>query len=267
VLQFDWNIPMGPFLAPQREERLFELYHENSKLSAAQTKPGSATPFELYVASRGFRQYHASPRTALPDMEPSTEALQSVMLRRRSARELRGPISLCALGTLLHQALGPTAVVQNADLGVEQALRSWPSAGGLYPIDTYLITSRVEGVPPGLHHYNVLRSELERLESRATENILRDGFFRQDFVTSAALVVLLVAAFERTTSKYGERGYRLVLLDAGHAAQNLLLVAEQLGLGAIALGGFADDVLADDLGVDGISEAVIHAVAVGSRHE
>jgi SagB-type dehydrogenase family enzyme len=271
MLKYQWSVPTDATLRPRHEERLSEFYHENSKLSLARARESAAefqfSPFELYLASRSFKQFRNAPRIALPEVVLSTEPLQEILRRRRSSRDLTGSFNLLELSTLLRQSLGPTAVFHNSDHEVDQALRAWPSAGGLYPLDTYVIASRVENVDPGLYHYNPIASELELLPARPAEAILRDGFFWQQFIVTAAAVLLLVAVFPRTTAKYGERGYRLILLDAGHACQNLLLTAEQLHLGAVAVGGFNDDSLAADLAIDGISEAVIHTVALGRLHE
>lgn len=267
MLKYQWSVPTDATLRSQHEESLSELYHENSKLSLALARESAAefqvSPFELYLASRAFKQFRNAPRIALPEAVPSNEPLQAILRRRRSSRELAGSVDLLELSTVLRQSLGPTAVFHNSDHDVDQALRAWPSAGGLYPLDTYVIASRIEGVDPGVYHYNPIASELELLRARPVTAILRDGFFWQEFIVTAAAVLLLVSVFKRTTAKYGERGYRLVLLDAGHACQNLLLTAEQLHLGAVAVGGFNDDSLAADLAIDGVSEAVIHAVALG----
>jgi SagB-type dehydrogenase family enzyme len=204
----------------------------------------------------------------LPGPRPSGESITDVMHGRRSARDLHRPVDLADLGTLLPQSLGPTSVVEAPEAGVVQALRSCPSAGGLYPIDTYLLAAGVAGLAAGIYHYNVLTAELESLPgAEPVADLLREGFFWQEFVASAAVAVLLVAVFERSTAKYGERGYRLALLDAGHAAQNLLLTARQLRLPAVAVGGFDDDLLAGALGLDGVAEAVVHTVVLGGRDD
>ena len=271
MLKYQWSVPTDATLRPRHEERLSELYHENSKLSLTLARESAAefqfSPFELYLASRSFKQFRNAPRIALPEVVPSPEPLQAVMRRRRSSRDLAGSFGLQELSTLLQQSLGPTAVFHNSDHDVDQALRAWPSAGGLYPLDTYVIASRVGGVDPGVSPLQPNRRRIGTASGPAAEAVLRDGFFWQQFIVTAAAVLLLVAVFPRTTAKYGERGYRLVLLDAGHACQNLLLTAEQLHLGAVAVGGFNDDSLAGDLAIDGISEAVIHTVALGRLHE
>lgn len=266
-MEVSWSLPLGPDLLPEREERLFELYHENSKLSAGladDPADGVVSPFDVYLASRGFKQFRAAPRVALPDAgrEP-VNRLTSTLRTRRSARSLEGALPLAVLAEVLGDALEPTAVVRSEELGVEQALRAWPSAGGLYPLDVYVVAASVDDVDPGVYHHNVLLHALERIPARPPAEVLRDGFFWQEFLVAAAAVIVLVAVFDRTVAKYGERGYRLVLLDAGHAAQNVLLKCEDAGVPAVAVGGFADDSLAADLGLDGTSEAVVHTVALG----
>lgn len=267
-MQFELTVRMDELLREPVESRLFEVYHENSKLSihtATQYFQTSSktSDAERYLTTRGFRQYQTGAQIALPTEIPSHEPLQEVMLRRRSERQLSGAVELGELATLLNQSLGCTAVVEDADAEIVHALRAWPSAGGLYPLDTYVIAGNVTGVPPGMYHYNPITSSLESKPSRPPEKVLGDAFFGQDFARNAAISILLVASFDRTVAKYGERGYRLVLLDAGHAAQNLLLTAEQMRLSAVAVGGYCDDSLASDLGIDGVSEAVVHTVLLG----
>jgi SagB-type dehydrogenase family enzyme len=270
MLSSSWATRVGRDLRLQAEDRLCELYHENSKLAAPSAwryldAQSALTSQDLFLMSRGFRQFPDFPRVPLPELSRSDALIQEVMLRRRSVRMSGEAVRLEELSTLLQQALGATAVVENPDVAFAQILRAWPSAGGLYPLDTYVIASRVEGLERALYHYNVPSIALERLPGRDIQAILGDGFFGQDFVVDAALVIVLVATFERTIAKYGERGYRLVLLDAGHAGQNLLLTAEQLGLNSCAIGGFCDDSLSTDLGIDGVSEAVVLAVVLGKR--
>jgi SagB-type dehydrogenase family enzyme len=267
----DWASGYPGLGAAGREtSAIWQDYHENSKLFAelarSQQASAGAVAANLHMATRSFRQYRGVPEVTLEPPQASLEPLQGILMRRRSNRDLFGAVSLSVLGSVLGQALGATAVVQNQANGVEQVLRAWPSAGGLYPIDAYVLLRSVNGVDPGLYHYNPLKHVLARLPARSVPDVLSDGFFWQEFVTNAAVVVLLVATFDRTIGKYGDRGYRLVLLDAGHVGQNLLLTAEQLQLNAVGIGGFNDDALALDLGIDGNFEAVVHSVAMGAAH-
>jgi SagB-type dehydrogenase family enzyme len=266
-LRVDWSASTDKYLRPKSESALALLYHENSKLTEVlagqQAEEFAASPFDLFVMSRGFRQFRDSPSVNLPPAKPAAVPIDEVMTRRRSRRDLMQACTSEALAGALQVALGPTAVIDNPDIGVSQVVRAWPSAGGLYPLDTYVLARDVTGLPSGVYHYNVVMSQLEVIPARPVADILRDGYFWQEFAVTASVAVLLVGVFERTISKYGERGYRLALLDAGHAAQNLLLAAEARDIRAVAVGGFCDDRLADDLGLDGISEAVIHSVLLG----
>jgi SagB-type dehydrogenase family enzyme len=268
-MKVEWSARVDEHLKPQREDRLSLAYHENSKLTAETARSRAAefamSPLELYLSTRAFRQFDRAPRVLLPDPEIDVAvSLPAVLQRRRSRRALSAPVSLGEISTLLQIALGPTLVYETEPEGHLQALRAWPSAGALYPIDTYVLAQHVTGLEPGVYHYNLAAAALERMPvRRAVAAVMRDGFFWQDWVVGGAAAVLLVACFDRTLAKYGERGYRLVLLDAGHAGQNILLVAESLDLPACPIAGFCDDSLADSLALDGATEAVAHAVIIG----
>ena len=247
---------------------LWQLYHQSSKLRP-ETARREAAAFavsdrELFVSSRGFKQFRNAAATPLAPPASSTRPLEDVLLHRRSARRLEQPLRVDELGTVLQLALGPSAITTNAEHGVDQMLRTWPSAGGLYPLDAYILASRVDGLDPAVYHYNVPRGELERLTAVGEmAGHLAECFFWQDFATDCAAAVILVAAFDRTVAKYGARGYRLVLLDAGHAAQNLLLCAAQQDLPAVAMAGFSDAALESLLDLDGAGESVVHTVLLG----
>ena len=263
-MKFEFTQRADELLRVVAEYRLFEIYHTNSKLSAHQAaQPPIPTNVERYLTTRGFRQYKTAQTFPLPPALPAKEAIGDVLSRRRSRRDLSGPISFVELGTVLEQSLGCTAVIDDPEVNLAHAFRAWPSAGGVYPLDAYLLAQHVSGLIPALYHYNVIQNTLELLPSRPPQAILDDGYFHQYLTSATAAALFLVACFERTTTKYGERGYRLVMLDAGHAAQNILLSAEQLHIGAVAMGGFSDDSLASDLGIDGVSEAVVHTVLFG----
>jgi SagB-type dehydrogenase family enzyme len=117
-------------------------------------------------------------------------------------------------------------------------------------------------VDDGLYHYDPRAHELELRRTGAHGDVLARALLDQRYVGLANIVVVIVGVPGRTMWKYGLRGYRFMLLDAGHLAQNLCLVATALGLGAISLGGFFDHELHDALNlVEG--EDPIYVVAVG----
>jgi len=202
----------------------------------------------------------AAAPTALPAPTPSP--LAGLILRRRSARAFAGrPLPLAAVSALASATYG---VVELAPMpGGAFLRRAVPSAGGLYPLELFVFLQRVEGLADGLYHYDVRGHALSPLRPGWPAEALRSVFLTYPFVRDANLVVCFAAAFPRAQKKYGPRGYRYVLLEAGHAAQNLCLAAAEHGLGSLCMGGFMDGGLNRLLGLDPRTEGVVYAVAVG----
>lgn len=262
------TLRIDPGLRSVERPRLYEAFHEATGLTKAAIRYWPASWNEIaadqrYLTTRGFRSFAANPCVSLPEPAPSALPLGEALAIRRSNREFGGAITISEVATLLVESLGCTAVVEDSSADLVHALRAWPSAGGLFPLDAFVLANKVESLPKGLYHFNPITAALYAVPGPSVETIVAEGFFGQESAAEAALHVLLVAAFERTVSKYGDRGYRLVLLDAGHAAQNLLLVAEGLGLNAVPVAGFCDQALNAHLALDGVSDAVVHTTHFG----
>ena len=114
---------------------------------------------------------------------------------------------------------------------IRQRLRAHPSGGALYPIETYLVALAVEGLAAGVYHYHAPDNCLEPVSLGARPDQFGPLVLTATARLDAAALVVLSARWEQPIAKYGERSYRVMLLDAGHVAQNLLLVATALGLG------------------------------------
>lgn len=144
--------------------------------------------------------------------------------------------------------------------------RAYPSAGARYPIETYLLLIRPgEGLKPGFFHYNVRNHQLEILwPKKITEKEL-EQMAVYDFVKEASAIIFLTAVFWRTQNKYRQRGYRFVLIEAGHIGQNIHLISEALNLKCCALGGFriSDEQIERLLRIDGVVESLIYTLAIG----
>jgi SagB-type dehydrogenase family enzyme len=144
-----------------------------------------------------------------------------------------------------------------------QEFRTAPSAGALYPIETYLVVNNVEGLEKGLYHYNIQAHTLEELKIGALGKDLSHGALEQEMCQEAQVVFIWTAIFERAKWKYKQRAYRYVYLDAGHIAQNLALSATSIGLGSCQIGAIFDDEINTILDVDGIEESTIYLSTVG----
>jgi SagB-type dehydrogenase family enzyme len=147
------------------------------------------------------------------------------------------------------------------------ARRTVPSAGACYPIDAYFwFPIPPGGVHPGPYYYDASAHGAPLVALGPPESSLSDLLTASAFpalIEHAGLLIVLAGVFARTTDRYGARGYRFVLLEAGHAAQNIYLAAAALDLGAVALGGLDDAMLDALLGLDGAHASVLYAVAVG----
>lgn len=121
----------------------------------------------------------------------------------------------------------------------------------------------VQGLQGGVYHYDVEGHALESVRPGGYQQFLYDATYRQEMVLHSSVVLVMTAIFPRTKIKYGERGYRYVLLDAGHLGQNVYLESVSLGLGCATVGGFLDDEINTLLGVDGLLESAVYLAVVG----
>lgn len=235
---------------------LSQLFHLNSEpWPNEQAHPN--TPF-----IQKTKTYRDAPRVSLPDTEPGQ--VEGLATARRSARAFRDePLALADLAALLRA--GYAMITPEHDKASQTFLRRpVPSAGGLYPLELYLLVRNVEGLRKGLYHYDAVGDALETLAEADWEETADKAFLTWRFAEQAPVVVCIGAAFERTQSKYGPRGYRYVLLEAGHVAQNLCLSAGESGLASLCLGGFHDGILNRLFALDGRNEAIIYTVALGT---
>ncbi len=141
--------------------------------------------------------------------------------------------------------------------------RAQPSGGARYPIEVYPIFFTGTDVPPGVYHYDVKNHALDVLWERtfSEEDIAK--LVSYDFAKNASGIFLMTAVFARNQNKYGERGYRHILLEAGHIGQNLYLVSNALGIGCCAMSGVNDRALEELLNVDGVNESVVYGLLLG----
>jgi SagB-type dehydrogenase family enzyme len=140
--------------------------------------------------------------------------------------------------------------------------RTAPSAGGLYPLDFFVFANRVEGLPVGTYSFDPSSYTLSLLRASVRREELDEAYFAS-WLAEAAVGVFLSAVFARSRFKYGLRGYRLVLLEAGHIIQNALLAASAIGLQARPVGGFFDRALNRLFDLDGVNEAIVYAIVAG----
>lgn len=238
------------------EEKIGERFQTETKYRQATSLSGRLPVGE---ATLGAKPQAALEVISLPSALPfGEESLKEIMGRRRSRREfLREPLSFQGLSQLLWATQGVTAREGN------YAFRTSPSAGALYPIDTYPIVNHVEGLKTGIYRLKPLEWELELLKGGDFSWEIGRACLQQEMAARASVVMAWVAVVERSKWKYRERAYRYIYLDAGHIGQNLYLAATALGLGCCTIGAFSDEDVDNLLGVDGLRETTVYLGAVG----
>ncbi len=242
-------------LSPQPYERgdVGLFYHRQSALGIRGLL-GDLTSWGSRPAP--YKRLADAPPVALPAPVRPDMALAEALGRRRSLREYAGrPLTGAELAWVLAAATGLT----------DGERRTAPSAGALYPIETYLAVDGVEGVAPGLYHLGVRSQTLEPMREGSVGGDLLLAGLGQDFLRAAPVVVVLTGLFQRSRWKYHARHYRYVCWEGGHIAQNLYLAAEAAGLGACMVGAFVDDAINSLLRIDGREEAALGLVALGPR--
>jgi SagB-type dehydrogenase family enzyme len=163
-------------------------------------------------------------------------SVEEAILRRRSRRRyLEEPLRIEDLSNLLWSAQAITDPVNK--------FRAAPSAGATYPLEVYVTIKRdgVTGLAEGLYRYNPFEHILEKQFSGDLSDDLSFTALGQEWVKEAPINIVLVAVYERTTRRYGERGIRYVHMEVGHVGENIYLQAESLGLGTVVIGAFYDE--------------------------
>jgi SagB-type dehydrogenase family enzyme len=173
----------------------------------------------------------------------SQTSLEKALQTRRSVRTYSlEPLSLAEVSQLLWAAQGLTH---------PNGLRTAPSAGALYPLDIYLLAGNVTGLSGGIYHYQPGDHTLVLMSTEDKRQDLYQAALQQSPVKDAPIVFVISAVYERTTGKYGQRGIRYVHMEVGHAAQNIYLQAESLGLGTVFIGAFHEDEVKEALNLGG----------------
>jgi len=194
--------------------------------------------------------------------ELAAKPLRATIEARRSIRNYSdNPISLEEFSLLLWGTQGVQNVIPD-----RATFRTVPSAGSRHPFETVILVNRVESVRPGLYQYLALSHQLAPLSHEAD---LLERFtaacHHQPCVAHCAALFVWVADVRRTTWRYGERGFRYILIDAGHVCQNLYLLGEALGIGICGVGAFTDEEANELIGVDGAELLPIYMATAGKR--
>lgn len=201
-------------------------------------------------AAESSPQRHTEAAFGLPAPRAAgTLSVEEAISTRRSVREFsRDPLSMDEIGQLFWSAQGITDSASGH--------RASPSAGALYPLEVYAVTH------DGVYHYLPANHQLERVIARDLRLSLAGAALGQTAVQEAAVDFVFTGVVSRTSGKYGDRAERFVYMEAGHAAENMLLQALALGLGGVTIGGFSDDAVRTVLALPA-GEQPLYIVSIG----
>lgn len=246
-----------------------EDFHEASRLSSQLVDPVASTTSSVLHApavhaatARAVKRHVGARCLALPHPSLGDTTLATALATRRSVGGTSpAELPFEDLASLLHAGYGVTGETEPAT----RSRRTAPSGGALYPLEIYVATQRVTAVAPSLCHYDPSRHCLEQLRTLALPCELDPITPSVELLATSAAVLVVAASFWRSRIKYGVRGYRFTLLEAGHVAQNVLLAASALDLPALPLGGFFDRRVDELVGLDGVRESSLYLLLVWGR--
>lgn len=210
------------------------------------------------------KEYPRFSKIELPKKFLDLGDFENALSSRHSTREfdLTKNITIEELSTLLYYSAGVKPSYKNAE-NETVIRRHYPSGGARYPLEVYLGIQRVKDTKPGIYHYNVkdhiletLTTDLEYLES------LKEGFY-YPWSQDAAVILLITVAWNRNMMKYQDRGYRIILMEAGHLAQNLALIAAALNIGCCNSVGFHNQRINEVLDIEHEDEDSLYMAVLG----
>ena len=166
----------------------------------------------------------------------SDTALETTLLKRRSIREYKNHVlTISDVSQLLWAAQGIN--------DKKNKYRTTPSAGALYPLEIYVLNGNSEGIDKGIYKFRPFYHDLIQTGVQDVIRELSQAALYQEWMVNAAMILVITADYQRTTKWYGQRGRQYVLMEAGHAAQNIHLQCVALDLGTVVIGAFDDDLV------------------------
>lgn len=189
-----------------------------------------------------------------------TNLIQKTVLERRSFREFnkKYAIDIDKLSKLFFY----TNRIKNKNGNSLNSRRPYPSAGARFPIEQYIVVFNGKDIKQGLYHLNVYDHSLEKIRGEDSRLFFKK-ICNSDWIPNCSALIILTCIPLRTCIKYNNRGIRYVLFEIGHIAQNIMLIAEDLGLHTCAIGGFDDKKIAKYLKCNKTDEYPLYLISLG----
>lgn len=264
-------------LSHSGSERLAESFLINSRLRrndwASESSIASYFTDHTYITlSMRGKGENVEDQIKLPKPISLKMGLTEVLRRRRSIRQYTGDdMDLNYLSTLLKAGSGISGAGRpslNSGEEVQIKFKTHSSAGGLYPIDLYVIALNVKGLDRNIYRYNPYGESLEGCGGPyKVDKILQAFAVSEESISlrRSNVIVLSVAQPWRVMRKYGTRGMRFVFMEAGAIAQNIGLATTALGYGSVECAATYENEIHEALEIDGVFRALIHSIIIGCK--
>jgi len=211
----------------------------------------------------GYKEYPRMPKVQLPKNFLNLGEFENALKQRHSTRNFNpnAEINLQQLSTLLYYSAGfKPQKKENWNL----VRKFYPSGGARYPLEVYLGIRKVNSVNPGIYHYNIKEHSLENIGVKEWLDELLPALY-YPWSRDASVIFIIAAAWDRNFIKYKDRGYRIVLMEAGHMAQNLVLTASALNIGCCNLVGFHNKEINRILDIENVGESALYMTVLGKE--
>nr|WP_232328154.1 SagB family peptide dehydrogenase [Kibdelosporangium sp. MJ126-NF4] len=215
---------------------------------------------------RAHHTFADAPVVQLPDWSEADwqeRDLLDLLYRRRSDRKfIDKPIPLESAAALLKVSAGIVEIDEQS----QTAFKTSPSGGGRHPTEVYVLVRAVDGIEPGVYHYNPTAHTLARIGGPCSDEDLSRIVGEQAWTENSAMMVFYTAVLERSMWKYRTaRIYRVLHFDVGHLNQTVYLLVTALGLGMTFTSAVRDELVEQLLGIDPAGELVMGCAVIGSK--
>lgn len=224
-----------------------------------------SSPVVIRRAVKPYKTYPSKPCVQLGAGISDDDSLFLKLISGRRSRRIfqNYRISTTELYKILHYSYGITGEAKVQGCDEVWHYRAVPSAGALYPLETYVYVNH-SSIPRGLYHYRPDTDSLERIsETEGIEHIEHMTACGNMEISACSCVIFITSLFQRCMIKYAERGYRFMLCEVGAVTQNISLICESLNLSSCILGGYQDDGINEFLGVITPVETIQGIMVIG----
>jgi len=137
--------------------------------------------------------------------------------------------------------------------------RTAPSAGALYPMDIYGVVGEdcIERLNPGVYVYDPAPHSFSLTQEGDIRRDIAMASLGQMWMSYAPITLVITAKYSRVMGKYGQRGVRYAMIEAGHIGQNIFLQSQAMGLKAGIVGAFEDQKVIQVMGIKKTHEPLL----------